>query len=150
MVHLISDLSMYECHCGMWCVLPPTWILPLLRDSKIRFDFKSNLTSEISKFSELRHLASYVSHHNAMAYDSTSAHQGNGRDHVYTLIETLWRLVVACPSRGTSHLNVCSTPTFLRYSQFKVDHSGTTPTPSWNYFLAIPDRPCSACGRSWP
>ena len=31
-------------HYGMWRVLPPTWILHL----KIRFDFKSNLTSAIS------------------------------------------------------------------------------------------------------
>jgi hypothetical protein len=53
----------------MWSVLPLTWISNLFQDLKIRFDFKSNLTSAISNFSELQHLASYVSRHNAMAYD---------------------------------------------------------------------------------
>jgi hypothetical protein len=39
---------------------------------KIRFDLKPNLTSSISDFSESQHLASYVSHHNTMAYDTVS------------------------------------------------------------------------------
>jgi hypothetical protein len=42
-----------------------------LQDTKIRFDFKSNITSATSNFSELQHLVSYVSCHNAMAYDSS-------------------------------------------------------------------------------
>ncbi len=54
----------------MWRVLPLTWISNLFQDSKIQFDFKSNLTSAISNFSESGHLVSYVSHHNAMAYDT--------------------------------------------------------------------------------
>jgi hypothetical protein len=40
-----------------------------LQDTKIQFDFKSNLTSVIGDISKLGHLASYVSRHNAMAYD---------------------------------------------------------------------------------
>jgi hypothetical protein len=40
------------------------------RDSKIRFNFKSNLTLAISDISELQHLARYFSCHNAMAYDT--------------------------------------------------------------------------------
>ncbi len=42
-----------------------------LKDTKIRFNCKLNLTSAIGNFSfsKLRHLASYVSRHNAMAYD---------------------------------------------------------------------------------
>jgi hypothetical protein len=55
----------------MWHVLPPAWILNLFQDSKIWFDFKLNLTSAISNFSRLQHLASYVSRHDAMAYDNT-------------------------------------------------------------------------------
>jgi hypothetical protein len=69
-VHLNGDLSMWECHYRMWCVLPPTFILNLFQDSKIWFDFKSNLTSGISNFSKSQHLASYVTCHNAMAYDT--------------------------------------------------------------------------------
>jgi hypothetical protein len=69
-VHLNGDLSTQECHYGTWCILPPTWILNPIGDSKIRFDFKSNLTSAISNFSKSGHLASYVSRHNAMAYDT--------------------------------------------------------------------------------
>ncbi len=53
----------------MWHVLPLTWISNLSWDSKIRFDFKSNLTSAIGNFSKSQHWASYVSRHNAMAYD---------------------------------------------------------------------------------
>jgi hypothetical protein len=49
---------------------PLTWISNLFQDLKIWFSFKSNLTSAISNFSKLRHLASYVSHHNAMTYDT--------------------------------------------------------------------------------
>ncbi len=68
-VRLDGDLSTLECHYSMWCVLPLTWISNLFQDSKVWFDFKSNLTSAISNFSESRHLASFVSRHNAMAYD---------------------------------------------------------------------------------
>ncbi len=69
-VCLNGDLFMQECHYSMWCVLPLTWILNPFGDLKIQFDFKSNLTSAISNFSKLQHLASYVSRHNAMAYDN--------------------------------------------------------------------------------
>ncbi len=41
-----------------------------LQDTKIWFNCKSNLTSVISNLSKLQHLASYVSRHNAMAYDT--------------------------------------------------------------------------------
>jgi hypothetical protein len=44
MVCLNCDLFTKECHYGTERVLPPTWILHLLQDLKIRFDFKSNLT----------------------------------------------------------------------------------------------------------
>jgi hypothetical protein len=54
----------------MWRVLPLTWILNLFQDLKIRFNFNSNLTSAMSNFSKSHYLASYVSHHNAMAYDT--------------------------------------------------------------------------------
>jgi hypothetical protein len=43
-----------------------------LHDTKIRFDFKLNLKSVIGNFSKLRHLASNVSRHDAVAYDSAS------------------------------------------------------------------------------
>jgi hypothetical protein len=56
----------------MWRVLPLTWTLNLFQDSKIRFNFELNLTSAISNFSESQHLVSYVSCHNAMAYDNLS------------------------------------------------------------------------------
>ncbi len=46
------------------------YISNLFQDSKIQFDFKLNLTSVISDLSKLQHLASYVSCHNAMAYDT--------------------------------------------------------------------------------
>ncbi len=39
------------------------------QDPNIQYKFKSNLTSAISNISKLQHLASYVSHHKAMAYD---------------------------------------------------------------------------------
>jgi hypothetical protein len=41
-----------------------------LQDTKIQFDFKSILTSAIGNFSELQHLAIYVSRHKDMAYDT--------------------------------------------------------------------------------
>ncbi len=47
------------------------------QDTKIQFNFKPNLTSAIGNFSKLRHLASYVSRHNAMAYDRNPIH-GDG------------------------------------------------------------------------
>jgi hypothetical protein len=65
-VHLNGDYS-------MWHVLLLTWISNHFQDSKIRFNFKSNLTSAISDFSKSRHLASYISCHNAMAYDRAGA-----------------------------------------------------------------------------
>jgi hypothetical protein len=40
-----------------------------LQDTKIRFNYKLNLSSAIGNFSKSQHLASYVSHHNAMVYD---------------------------------------------------------------------------------
>ncbi len=69
-VCLNGDLSTYECPYSMWRILPLIWILNLFQDSKIRFDLKSNLTSAINDFSKSRHLASYVSRYNAMAYDT--------------------------------------------------------------------------------
>jgi hypothetical protein len=57
----------------MWRALPLTWISNLFQDSKIRFNFKSNITSAISNFSKLQHLASYVSCHNPMANDNLGA-----------------------------------------------------------------------------
>ncbi len=50
------------------CFLCPVFYI--FWDSMIPFDFKSNLTTEISDFSKLQHLASYVSCHHAMAYDN--------------------------------------------------------------------------------
>jgi hypothetical protein len=47
-----------------------------LQDTKIQFDFKSNLTSAISDFSKSQHLASYISRHNAMAYDKHGSNAG--------------------------------------------------------------------------
>jgi hypothetical protein len=44
-------------------------LVSYLEDTKIRFNCKLNLTSVIGDFSESQHLASYVSRHNAMAYD---------------------------------------------------------------------------------
>jgi hypothetical protein len=41
----------------MWRVLPLTWISNLFQDLKIQFYLKSNLTSAISNFSKLGHLA---------------------------------------------------------------------------------------------
>jgi hypothetical protein len=43
------------------------------QDTKIWFDFKSSLTSAISNFSESGPLASYVSCHIDMAYDTAAA-----------------------------------------------------------------------------
>jgi hypothetical protein len=45
-------------------------LVSYLQDTKIRFNCKSNLTSAIGNFSKLQHLASYVSRHNTMAYDT--------------------------------------------------------------------------------
>jgi hypothetical protein len=39
---------------------------------KIRFDPQLNLTSAIGNFSKSHHLASYVSRHNAMVYDTVT------------------------------------------------------------------------------
>jgi hypothetical protein len=46
--------------------------LESLKIQRSGFDFKSNLTSAIGDLAKLRHLARYVSHHNAMAYDKAS------------------------------------------------------------------------------
>jgi hypothetical protein len=51
-------------------ILPLTWILNLVKVLRSGFDFKSNLTCAIGNFSESQLLASYVSRHKAMAYDS--------------------------------------------------------------------------------
>ncbi len=48
-------------------------LVSYLQDTKIRFNCKANLTSAIGNISELRHLASYVSRHNAMAYDTAQS-----------------------------------------------------------------------------
>jgi hypothetical protein len=55
---------------SLWYVVHLNTYLNLvsyLKDTKIQFNCKSNLTSAIGVFSELQHLASYVFHHNAMA-----------------------------------------------------------------------------------
>ncbi len=61
-------------HVGMplWYVVHLNTDLDLgsyLKDTKIRFNCKLNLTSAIGDFSKLQNLASYVFCHNAMAYD---------------------------------------------------------------------------------
>ncbi len=45
-------------------------LVSYLKETKIWFNCKSNLTSAIGDFSKLPHLANYVSRHNAMAYDT--------------------------------------------------------------------------------
>jgi hypothetical protein len=58
---------------SLWYVVRLNTYLDLvsyLKDSKIWFNCKSNLTSAIGIFSKSQHLASYVSRHNAMAYDN--------------------------------------------------------------------------------
>ncbi len=45
-------------------------LVSYLKDTKIWFNCKSNLTSAIGNFSKSQHLVSYVSRHNAMAYDT--------------------------------------------------------------------------------
>ncbi len=60
----------------------------LFQDSKIRFDFKLNLTSAISSFSKSWHLASYVSRHNAMAYDTCNSDSSAGN--ASTAFEYYW------------------------------------------------------------
>jgi hypothetical protein len=57
---LNGDLSTWECHYSMCRILPLTWISNLSR-------FKDPGDWQ---FSESRHLARYVSRHNAMAYDT--------------------------------------------------------------------------------
>jgi hypothetical protein len=52
----------------------------LFQDWKIWFSFKSDLTSAMSNVSELQHLASYVSRHNAMAYDTHSHNEAIRRE----------------------------------------------------------------------
>ena len=44
-------------------------LVSYVKDTKIWFNCKLNLTSAIGNFSKSRHLASYVSHPNAMVYD---------------------------------------------------------------------------------
>ncbi len=58
---------------SLWYVVHLTTYLDLvsyLQDTKIRFNCKSNLTSAIGNISKSEHLASYVSCHNVMAYDT--------------------------------------------------------------------------------
>ncbi len=74
-----TELRWWLIHVGMslWHVARLNTYLDLvshLQDTKIRFNCESNLTSAIGNFSKLRHLASYVSRHNAMAYD-TNPHE---------------------------------------------------------------------------
>ncbi len=97
----------------MWHVLPLTWILNLSWDLKMCFDFKSNLTSAIGKFSKLWHLASYFSHHNAMAYDNDLKVNVTGILNAY--ISALIKEKVCCalgpefdPDAGKSAIIVCS------------------------------------------
>jgi hypothetical protein len=45
-------------------------LLNLSQDLRIWFNYKSNLTSAISKLANRNILASYVSRHNATAYDT--------------------------------------------------------------------------------
>ena len=53
----------------MWCILPHAWILHLLLRFKdpIQLGVKSYISDRLIRKSQ--YLASYVSHHNAMAYD---------------------------------------------------------------------------------
>jgi hypothetical protein len=53
----------------MWCVSPHTWILHLLLRFKdpVQLGVKSYISDRL--IGESQHLASYVSRHNAMAYD---------------------------------------------------------------------------------
>ncbi len=69
-----TKLRWWLIHIGMslWhvaCLNTYLDLVSYLQDTKIRFNCKSNLTSAIGNFSESQHLASYVSRHNAMAYD---------------------------------------------------------------------------------
>jgi hypothetical protein len=54
----------------MWCILPHTWIPHLLSrfEDPVKLGLKSYISDRLIR--ESQHLASYVSHHNAMAYDS--------------------------------------------------------------------------------
>ncbi len=54
----------------MWRILPLTWISNFSWDLKIQFNFNPKLKSAIGDFSKSWHLASYVSRHNAIAYDT--------------------------------------------------------------------------------
>ncbi len=70
-----AKLRWWLIHVGMslWYVVHLNTYLDLisyLQDTKIRYNCMSNLTSAISNFSKRQHLASYVSRHNAMAYDN--------------------------------------------------------------------------------
>ncbi len=60
----------------MWRISTHTWILDLiLKIQRSGSAVKLNLTSAIGNFSKLWHLASYVSRHNAMAYDTCFIHK---------------------------------------------------------------------------
>jgi hypothetical protein len=57
---------------SLWYVVRLNTYLDLvsyLKDTKIRFNCKSNLMSAIGNLSKSQHLASYVSRHDTMAYD---------------------------------------------------------------------------------
>ncbi len=58
-------------------------LVSYLQDTKIQFSCKSNLTSAISNFSESQHLASYVSRHNAMAYDTVFPNNAAEQERYY-------------------------------------------------------------------
>jgi hypothetical protein len=60
-------------------------LLNLFQDLKIWFNYKSSLTSAISKLANCNILASYVSRHNAMAYDRV-------RNHAKVLLRAWWYL----------------------------------------------------------
>jgi hypothetical protein len=93
---------------------------------KIRFDFKSNLTSAIGNFSESQHLASYVSHHNAMAYDTP---QPRSLSIILSIDSANYLLIVAFFDQRTATLSQCPPPSlcFFDVACFVVTNKGTSP-----------------------
>ncbi len=61
--------STWECHYGMWCVLPHIWISYLSSSYKdlVLLYIVAYISNKL--FSESQHLVSYVSHQYAIAYD---------------------------------------------------------------------------------
>jgi hypothetical protein len=87
-------------------------LVSYLQDTKIRFNCKSNLTSAIGNFSESWHLASYVSCHNAMAYDTLQASTLSSNEvsiRVYSIIhqQALYRQHGTVPHQGPLWQPVC-------------------------------------------